>query len=75
MVVSKKLFFLAQTQVCQIKLLSSMNADSDAEVKFFFVVVVLFFYCFFCFFQVDEGIEDQNITISGPSSAHQRNTI
>ena len=30
---------------------------------------------FFVFFKVDEGIEDQNITINGPSSARQRNAI
>ena len=30
---------------------------------------------FFVFFKVGEGIEDQNITINGPSSARQRNAI
>ena len=29
----------------------------------------------FSFFLVDEGIEDPNITINGPSSARQRNAI
>ena len=34
------------------------------------------FLIFFCFFHlVDEGIEDQNIAINGPSSARQRNVI
>ena len=31
--------------------------------------------CFLCLFLVDEGREDPNITISGPSSARQRNPI
>ena len=30
---------------------------------------------FFCVFLVDEGIEDRNTAINGPSSAHQRNAI
>ena len=34
-----------------------------------------FDFFFFCFFLVDEGIEDPNITINGPSSARQRNAI
>ena len=29
----------------------------------------------FCVFLVDEGIEDRNTAINGPSSAHQRNAI
>ena len=29
----------------------------------------------FCFFQLMGCREDRNVTISGPSSAHQRNTI
>ena len=35
------------------------------------------FCCFFCLFfhLVDEGIEDQNTAINGPSSARQRNVI
>ena len=30
---------------------------------------------FLVFFLVDEGIEDPNVTISGPSSARQQNAI
>ena len=30
---------------------------------------------FFLFFLVDDGIEDPNTTIHGPSSARQRNAI
>ena len=30
---------------------------------------------FITFFLVDEGIHDPNITINGPSSAHQRNGV
>ena len=30
---------------------------------------------FFSFFLVDEGIDDQNTTINGPSSTRQRNAI
>ena len=37
---------------------------------------VTFFFCFFfVFVLVDEGREDPNTTISGPSSARQRNAI
>ena len=32
-------------------------------------------FVFMGFFLVDEGIEDINITINGPSSAHQQNAI
>ena len=36
---------------------------------------VFFFFFFFFFFLVDEGIEDPNTIINGPSSARQRNAI
>ena len=35
--------------------------------------LTMFFFCFV--FLVDEGREDSNTTISGPSSARQRNAI
>ena len=41
---------------------------SEGVITFFFVFV------FFCIF-VDEWRKDQNATISGPSSARQRNAI
>ena len=37
--------------------------------------VFFFFVCECVFFSVDEGREDLNTTISGPSSARQRNAI
>ena len=37
--------------------------------------VTFFFFLFFVFVLVDEGREDPNTTISGPSSARQRNAI
>ena len=33
------------------------------------------FFLMFFFFEVDEGIEDPNIKVIGPSSARQRNAI
>ena len=50
---------------------SSSYADPESYVRGGCKFMTFFFFIFL----VDEGIEDLNTTISGPSSAHQRNAI
>ena len=53
-------------------------ADPESFVMIGGPTLTTFFFCFvavFVVFFVDEGIEDPNTTISGPSSARQRNAI
>ena len=52
-----------------------MHGFVKGDPNLIYIYIFFFFFFFFFFFNVDEGIEDPNVTINGPSLALQQKDI